>query len=87
LGINKINIQSASNADEDTYSQTRNQALVIAEAQRGQLVEYLNDNLSSYPLYSFGKASDNKVEIVGGIIFRKPITDFDDTDDQWYKPS
>lgn len=84
LGINTVNIQSASAVDTDTYAQLRDQSLVVAEVKRKLLIEYLEDNLSLYPLYSSGETPDNQTEIVGGVLFRKPTIDTDE--DQWYKP-
>jgi hypothetical protein len=86
LGVNRISVQSAQNADEESYGQARAQALIVAEAHREQLIDHLNDNTSTYPLFYSGNTPDNKTEIVAGIIFRKPASDLDE-DDQWYKPS
>jgi hypothetical protein len=84
LGINRISIEGATNADEEAYAQTRNQALIIAESRREQLEEHLEDNYDDYDDYVPGDNPDNKVDIAGGIIFKKPSINYD-PDDQWYK--
>jgi hypothetical protein len=83
LGVNRISVQSATNADDESYAQMRDQALIVAESRRTLLVEHLDDNTSTYPLYVSGDTPDNKTEIVGGILFRKPASDADE--DPWYK--
>jgi len=83
LGVNRINIQSAQNADEEAYAQARDHAQIVAESHREQLMDYLNDNTTLYPLYYSGDNPDNQTEIVGGMIFRKE--DFDVDEDPWYK--
>lgn len=83
LGVNRISIQSAQNADEEAYAQARDHAQIVAESHREQLMDYLNDNTTLYPLYYSGTTPDNKIEIAGGIIFRKE--DFDVDEGPWYK--
>jgi hypothetical protein len=83
LGVNRINVQSAEKADEESYAQMRDQALIVAESRRSLLTEHLEDNATDYPLYYPSDNPDNSTEIVGGILFRKPAAKAD-TGDYWY---
>ena len=78
-GINQFTGQNKRSGAVEDLENLRQAVLVIAQRHSERLHKYLEDNEGAYPLYEAGKNPQNRVEIVGGIVFDAPP--FDDDDD------
>ena len=77
-GANKVqgNNRNAANTEEYGIVEEQTRKMIILHS--GLLTTYLNDNEASYSNYKKGSNLANQVEILGGIIFEKKVTDNDD---------
>jgi hypothetical protein len=80
-GVNKIQGNNRTIADSEEFGTARQDALDMANKFMSDLTDYLNDNTTLYPDYYYYSNPGNKVNIVGGIIYRPDIVQ--DADDYY----
>lgn len=77
-GINKINGNNRISGNSEEFNQALQSALNMANMMVSSLTLYLNDNETLYPDYTKWSNPDNRIKILGGIIFPIAQTDYDD---------
>lgn len=83
-GINTITGQNKQPVPLESLATIRQSTLDAALLQGQRLLKYLTDNEDDLPLYSPGANPQNRVEIVGGMVFDK-LEGYEDIDDYYYR--
>ena len=80
FGLAQIQGQNRQQADKGDLATMQNHFLDRAEMYAKRLAKYLDDNSSSFSLYSKGDNPVEKISVYGGIIFEETTTEDDDYD-------
>jgi hypothetical protein len=82
--MNVITGQNKQPVPLESLANVRQSTLDAALLQGQRLLKYLTDNEDDLPLYVPGANPQNRVEIVGGMVFDKR-QDYEDIDDYYYR--
>ena len=83
-GLNVMTGQNKQSVPRQSLEGVRQSTLDAALLQGQRLLKYLTDNEDSLSLYVPGANPQNRVEIIGGMVFDKH-QDYEDIDDYYYR--